>query len=239
MSQQRPTETVEPGHAKAATQETEQAEAAKKEKKEEKGGKVERSRSHERSLARTGRQPLGAVTTSPFSMVRRFMDEMDRVFNDFFSDVGLRTPSLLAPLAPLSLGPFPRLPRLEAVWSPAIETFERDGRLVFRAELPGLEKDDVNVEIDEDQLVISGERTESEEQRRGGRVYSERCYGAFERRITLPEGCDLDDVQATFENGILEVSIPIPEEERPQRRRIQIKGAEKEEHAKGEAEPVH
>lgn len=238
MSQQRPTETVEPG--KTATQATEHAEAGEA-KKEEKGttAKMERARPQERALGRTRRHALGGVSTSPFSMVRRFMDEMDRVFSDFFSDFGFRTPSILAPLTPLTLTPFPSLSRLEtAVWSPVIETFERDGRLVFRAELPGLDKDDVNVEIDGDQLVISGERTESEEQRRGGRVYSERCYGAFERRITLPEGCDLEDVEASFENGVLEVSIPTPEEAKPQRKRIQIKG--KEEHAKeGEAQPVH
>jgi HSP20 family protein len=228
MSQQRPTEATE--HSKAATQPTEQA-------KEEKGesAKMERARPQERTLGRTRRHELGAISTSPFSMVRRFMDEMDRIFSDF----GFRTPSLLAPLTPLTVTPFPPLPRLEvAVWSPAIETFERDGRLVFRAELPGLDKENVNVEIDGDQLVISGERTESEEQRRGGRVYSERCYGAFERRITLPEGCDLEDVQASFENGVLEVSITVPEEAKPQRRRIQIKGAG-EEHKEGEGEPVH
>jgi HSP20 family protein len=234
MSQQRPTETVEPGQT--ATQATEHAEAGK----EEKGttAKMARARPQERALGRTGRHAI-ALSTSPFSMVRRFMDEMDRVFSDFFSDVGFRSPSILAPLTPLTLTPFPSLSQLEtAVWSPVIETFEPDGRLVFRAELPGLDKNDVNVEIDGDQLVISGERTESEEQRRGGRVYSERCYGAFERRITLPEGCDVEDVEASYENGVLEVSIPKPEEARPQRKRIQIKGKE-EPTKEGETQPVH
>ena len=105
-------------------------------------------------------------------------------------------------------------------WSPRTEMFERDDKLVVRAELPGLDKDDVNVWVEGDRLVIEGERRE-EESDRGDRYYQrEWSYGYFHREIPLPEQVDDHDVKAKFKNGILEVSVP--RSERMERRTIHI-----------------
>jgi HSP20 family protein len=132
-----------------------------------------------------------AERTSPFGALGRFMADMDRLF-------GFGVPSLSQ--------------FKQEAWIPAIETFERDGNLVLRTELPGLRREDVQVEVLGDELVISGERKQEEDETRGGRRYSERRYGSFERRLTLPANIDPASIDASFENGVLEVSVKVPEE---------------------------
>jgi HSP20 family protein len=164
---------------------------------------------------------------SPFSVMRRFMDEIDQLFSSF----GFGVPSTLAPrLLERAAGP---------IWSPTIETLTRDNRFVFRVDLPGLRRDDVKVEIAENELVISGQRTQDEREVKGGTVYSERRYGSFERRIMLPEGCNLEDVEAVFENGVLEVSLPTPKRASPSSRTIEVKHGHKAESEQGGAESIH
>jgi HSP20 family protein len=137
-------------------------------------------------------QPLvrGGVLRSPFGVMRRFMDEMDRMFSDFGS---LR----------------PAFER-EVAWSPQIELLEKDGKLVLRADLPGLKPDDVRVEVDRGVLTISGERKQEKKEEREGMYHSERFYGTFQRRIALPDDVDPDKIDARFENGVLEVVVPAP-----------------------------
>lgn len=91
-----------------------------------------------------------------------------------------------------------------------LEEFTDDGNLVVRAELPGLDPDkDIEITVQDGLLTIHGERrTESRREERGG-YYSEMQYGSFSRRITLPEGTSEKDVIATYENGILEVRLPV------------------------------
>lgn len=156
--------------------------------------------------------------TSPFGTMRRLMSDMDR----FLSGIGFGPSSLFAPLAPFQMG--------RDVWTPVIETFERDGKLVLRTDLPGLCREDVNVEVVGDELVVSGERKHESEKTAGGRCYSERRYGSFERRLTLPEGINLDDIEACFDNGVLEISLAIPGREA---RKIEIKGAKAAEGGQG------
>ena len=97
-----------------------------------------------------------------------------------------------------------------ATWAPPVEVRERDGNLVVHAELPGLNKEDVKVEVTNEGLVIQGERKREHEEDRGGVHRSERSYGAFYRLIPLPEGANIDQAKAQFNNGVLEVSVPIP-----------------------------
>jgi len=106
-------------------------------------------------------------------------------------------------------------------WMPAIEMLEREGQLVIRAEVAGLGPNDVNVEIDNNTLIISGQRTREEQQKQDRGIYrSERVYGSFYRAIALPEGARLDQAQASFKNGVLEIAMPI--EQRPESRRLPI-----------------
>ena len=127
-------------------------------------------------------------------MMRRLTEEMDRVFEGFRS----------------SLLPRLDLAKLDAAWAPPVEVSERGGQLVVRAELPGLDKKDVRVEIREDALTIEGERHHEREQKGKGFFRSERSYGSFFRQIRLPEGVDPETAKATFKNGVLEVTMPAP-----------------------------
>jgi HSP20 family protein len=175
----------------------------------------------QRGMTRRETSGLAPSSSSPFSFMRRFSEEMDRLFEDFGFG-----PSLFGPtLSGFETGLLPRSASGGALWSPQIEMFQRGDQLVVRADLPGLTKDDVKVEIQEDQLVIQGERKQEHEEGRPGeaRYRSERRYGSFFRSIPLPEGVKAENANATFRNGVLEITIPAPQLQ-PQGRRIEIQG---------------
>ena len=99
----------------------------------------------------------------------------------------------------------------DAGWLPAVEVSQSDGKLRVQAELPGLSPEDVRVEIGDNEIVIQGERrVEHDENRRGVRR-TEREYGVFYRTIPLPEGAQVDQAKASFRNGLLEITVPIPQ----------------------------
>src|SRR5919201_5837027 len=102
-------------------------------------------------------------------------------------------------------------------WSPAMDLTESEGHLVLKADLPGLSQDDVKIEVTDNVLTISGERRSEQEQRKEGFYRLERAFGSFSRSLTLPEGVDADKIEASFDNGVLEVTIPKPEEVKPRR----------------------
>lgn len=133
---------------------------------------------------------------SPFGFLGRMMEDMDRLFGGIGAG---------------ALGPFESLerPSLQA-WSPEVEIFERDGSLVVRADLPGIDAKDVRVDIEDDALVVEGERRAEHEEKREGYFHSERSYGSFQRRIPLPRGADPSRVDARFDNGVLEVTVGLP-----------------------------
>jgi HSP20 family protein len=108
-------------------------------------------------------------------------------------------------------------------WSPAIEVSQREGRYNVRAELPGLEPKDVKVDVENDALVIQGERRFEQEENEGGMQRTERQYGLFYRSIPLPEGAKMEQAKAKFHNGVLEVTIPVPEQQ-TNRRAIPVEG---------------
>jgi len=107
------------------------------------------------------------------------------------------------------------------MWSPAIEVSQRGGDFVVHAELPGLKPEEVKVELTDDAIVIQGERRSQNEENQGGVHRSERRYGQFYRNIPLPEGVNAEQVRAKFENGVLEVTAPLPPE-RNNRRQIPV-----------------
>jgi HSP20 family protein len=98
----------------------------------------------------------------------------------------------------------------EFAWIPEMEVAERDHRLIVRADLPGLTKQDVTVTATADLLTIEGERKQEVEDKQNEWSHTERTYGAFTRTIPLPDGVKTSDIKATFENGVLEVIVPLP-----------------------------
>jgi HSP20 family protein len=129
-----------------------------------------------------------------------FTREIDRVFDAFFgqTDQGRR-------------------------WVPPMDLVEAEDHFVLKADLPGLAEGDVNIEVQDGTLTISGERKAEHEQREKGWYRIERSFGSFSRSLTLPDGVDPDKIDASFTDGVLEVHIPKPEERKP--RRISISSA--------------
>jgi HSP20 family protein len=106
-----------------------------------------------------------------------------------------------------------------------MDLVETDDHFVLKADLPGLSEEDVHVDVDNDVLTVSGERKGEHEDKRDGFVRVERSYGSFRRSLTLPEGVDADAVTASFDRGVLEISIPKPEQRKPRRVAIQVGSA--------------
>jgi HSP20 family protein len=105
-----------------------------------------------------------------------------------------------------------------------MDLVETEHDLVLRADLPGMTEDDVEIEVKDNVLSLSGERRSDNEEKGEGFHRVERSFGRFQRSLTLPRGVDAEKVNAQFENGVLEVRIPKPEEAKPTR--VQIgKGA--------------
>jgi len=107
-------------------------------------------------------------------------------------------------------------------WHPPMDLVETDGHFVLRADLPGVDENDVKVELEDNVLTISGERRHEHEAKRGGYFRIERATGSFARTLTLPDGVDPDAVQASFDKGVLEVRIPKPAERKPRRVAISV-----------------
>ena len=145
----------------------------------------------------------------PFGMMRRFTDEMDRMVNRMFEGYGMAN--------------FERLTRGVENFAPEIDVFERDGKLVISADLPGLDKNDVKVDVTESAVILEGERKYEHEENEEGVYRTERGYGHFRRQIPLPEGVKTETTTANFKNGVLEITIDAPQLSK-QRRRIQIQG---------------
>jgi len=137
---------------------------------------------------------------SPFSMMRRMVEDMDRMFEGF--------------------GGSRSNPAFET-FLPSVDLFERDGKVIVRADLPGMNKDDVRVEMTEDAIVIEGERKYEHEQNEQGVYRSERNYGRFYREIPLPDGVKTENATAKFKDGVLEVALDASEMS-TNRRQIQI-----------------
>jgi HSP20 family protein len=138
--------------------------------------------------------PLGFFEDDSFSLIRRMQREMNRVFSQAGLDFSSRGDDFLS-----------------SAWVPTTEIAYQDGNLVVSAELPGLTEKDVKVEINDDFLIIEGERKLEKEEGDGGVRRTERRYGEFYRAIALPEGADAEHARAEFQNGVLHVTIPVPE----------------------------
>jgi HSP20 family protein len=102
-------------------------------------------------------------------------------------------------------------------WVPAMDLVETEDQLVLRADLPGMGRDDIDIEVKDNVLTISGERKAEHERKGEGFHRIERSFGRFSRSLGLPRGMDAGSVTANFENGVLEVRMPKPAERKPTR----------------------
>ena len=135
------------------------------------------------------------IGLTPFTLMRRFGDELERVFGKGGE---------------------------AAAWRPAVDVKIEKGRMLVHADLPGLKKENVKVTITGDLLAIEGERKTETEEKKGGYVHTERNYGRFYRAIALPEGADTEKVTAEFADGVLAITVPVPEKTGPAVKEIPV-----------------
>jgi HSP20 family protein len=134
---------------------------------------------------------------APFSMLRRMEREMDRMFGGTGGDY----------------------------FAPPLEVERKNGAFVVKAEIPGMKMEDIKVELSDEGLVIEGERKHEAKVEKEGYFRTERSYGKFHRMVTLPEGAKTEEAKATYNNGVLEVTIPVPETKKAALKRIPVKTA--------------
>jgi HSP20 family protein len=112
-------------------------------------------------------------------------------------------------------------------WTTAIDVIKNEDHLVVRADKPGLEPDDIKIQVEDDILTVSGEHEESREEKDENFVRRERRYGSFTRSIALPTGIHPDKIEATCKDGVLEVTVPLPEQAKKKAVEIKPKAPEK------------
>ena len=149
---------------------------------------------------------MALIRWEPVRELSSIQNEMNRLFNTFFDTP---TPSNGASVRR---------------WIPPMDLVETPEEFVLRADLPGLSEDDVNIELEDNVLTISGERKAEHEERKEGYYRVERAHGSFQRSLTLPEGVDADAVRASFDKGVLEVRVPKPEARKPRKVAISVSG---------------
>jgi len=149
---------------------------------------------------------------SPFRRVASLRDEVDSLFNLAFGR-----------LTGTNGGENGRGSQLLEGWFPAVDVYEDKDNLLVKAELPGLKKEDIEISLHEGFLTLSGERKQ-EQAREGAEVYrSERWAGRFHRTISLPCRVEADKIQATYNEGVLAVTLPKAEEAKPKQIQITVK----------------
>ena len=136
---------------------------------------------------------------SPFEALTGWFDDIDTLFDTgFFGDMP------------------------DKMWRPAIDIEENDGKYMVRADLPGMKKNDIHIEMNNGYLTLRGERKSEHEEKKDNYHRVERTYGTFERRICVPEGVTEKDIHAHYKDGVLELTIPAPKVEKPKTTEIKI-----------------
>ena len=112
---------------------------------------------------------------------------------------------------------------MASTWSPAVDIYETTDSLVLKAELPGLTKDDIDIQVRENMLTLKGERRHEKEVKEEHYLRVERIYGTFQRVFTLPTSIQPDKIRASFKDGVLEVTIPKAEAAKPKHIKVEVK----------------
>jgi HSP20 family protein len=198
-----------------AVKETDAATAGQKESgqaREAQQGNLQRSHSR---AADPQRRDAGMARRDTFPFASPF-SLLHRLFNDdllsLFAEPGTRR----SEAAPAMRG------QTAIAWMPKIDVVQRNNELVIRADLPGVNPDDVVVEISEDAITISGERKQEHVEENGSVYRYERTHGTFYREIPLPAGAIANQAKACFKDGVLEIIAPAPPEQVSRGRRLEI-----------------
>ncbi len=156
---------------------------------------IKGSKKESEGLARGGGEQRSGTTygglASPFGFVRRFLEDLDRLSGGMGTGMGL-----------------------VGAWMPQLEVVREGEDVIIRADIPGVREEDIIIDFEDDILTISGERRSERREEEEGFFRTERSYGSFERSIRLPEGITPDDIQAQLDEGVLELRIKAPAEER-------------------------
>jgi HSP20 family protein len=152
---------------------------------------------------------MALVRWTPGREMERFKREVDKMFEDFFS--GSRFPSLFRRAGEEGIGTFP-----------AVDLYDAKDNIVVKAEIPGLKKEDIDIQVKGRDLIIKGEKKKEEEVKEEDYYYAERVYGSFSRVVHLPVDIKADRVKAKFKSGVLEVTLPKVEEAKPKEIKIEV-----------------
>lgn len=147
--------------------------------------------------------PNESQTWSPFRELDRFKRDFDELLDRFLGG---------------------RLSRQAPRSGPALESYVDNGKLILRADLPGIDPKDVEITATGDQLTIRGKREQQREEKGRDFVHREVVYGSFERVVKLPGGVDPDKIKASYQDGVLELTVPLPEQS--QTRKVPIQSVE-------------
>ena len=135
------------------------------------------------------------VRWEPFRELSSLQSEMSRMMNGLLEGNGRGTQN----------------------WVPALDVWETPTEVIYAFDLPGIPEDQIHIEVKDENLTVSAERTKNDETGEDGYYRFERRYGTFARAVGLPQGADQDNISARYENGVLEVRVPKPEEPKPRK----------------------
>lgn len=107
--------------------------------------------------------------------------------------------------------------RVTQNWVPALDVWETPTEVVYAFDLPGIPEDAITIEVKDENLTVSAERQKTEESSENGFYRFERRYGTFARAVGLPQGVDQENISARYDNGVLEIRVPKPEEQKPKK----------------------
>ena len=137
----------------------------------------------------------------PMFGLRGLQDEMNRMFSDFFEESSEKGVATI---------------------TPAIDLVDGKDKVTVNVEVPGMNKDDVDISLKDDLLTIRGEKKEEKEEKEENRYYVERTYGSFLRTITLPSRVKADEVKATYKDGVLKIELPKAEEDKVREVKVEV-----------------
>lgn len=147
---------------------------------------------------------MAIVRWQPYGAVANLQNSINKLFNDAFSRTNVDEDFALS------------------AWKPVVDIFDKDDAIVIHAELPGVKKEDVAIEVKDNVMTLRGERSESKEIKEEKYYRKERTFGSFHRAFSLPSAINPDTIKATFKDGVLEIEIPKPEEQKPKQVKISI-----------------